>query len=207
MSAVPNALLALETSGNLGSVAVAVGGEVRARRFLAEPRAHASAIVGAIDAVLMAAGITRQALGGVVVGSGPGSFTGVRVAAATGKGLAHALGCPMWAASSLAAGALTPEALPPGAGPWAAPAPGDLPSRRGVLFDARGRRLFAAAFEVSGVRSKVILDPRFLTLDELLGALELDCDFLGCEFEDRLFHRSALLPHSAAILLELYLVA
>lgn len=175
----PERLVALETSGPVGSVAVAVRGEVRAVEPLDEAREHASRLVPALAAALARAGVDRRQLEGVVVGAGPGSFTGVRVAAAAGKGLAHALGVPLWAVSSL-----------DGAIPQARSAP---PSFR-VLFDARGRRLFGAAYatrEGAVIRTE---DPRFLTLDDLLsadrGASDVVCVGSGAwrhreELEDR----------------------
>ena len=83
-------LLAMDTSTALGTVAVACGREVLARAELGEQRTHASGLVPAIAEVLDEAGVDREELSGVVVGSGPGSFTGVRVAAATAKGLTYA---------------------------------------------------------------------------------------------------------------------
>jgi tRNA threonylcarbamoyladenosine biosynthesis protein TsaB len=177
-------LLALETSGSLGSVALAVGGEVVARRMLDEPREHASRLIPAVAGVLDEAGVARRALGGVVVGAGPGSFTGVRVAAAAGKGLVHALGIPLWAVSSLEAAALGER--------------GDEPSSLVVLFDARGRRLFVGAYDWSGGALRARQLPRFATLDQVLQ----DPDLAGAPLagEGALRHRIELEARGRAVL-------
>ncbi|MDF2697777.1 MAG: tsaB, partial [Labilithrix sp.] len=114
-------LLAFDTSIAVGSVAVGLGGELLASATLDERKEHASRLVPSIEKVLERAAMRITDVGGIVVGEGPGSFTGVRVAAATAKGLAHALGVPLWAFSSLAAAALAEDAGP----------------TRYVLFDAR----------------------------------------------------------------------
>ena len=87
--------LAFDTSSAVGSVAVGQEGVVLAHAELEEQRKHASALVPAIRTVLLEAGIDKSELDGIVVGEGPGSFTGVRVSAATAKGMAHALGLPL----------------------------------------------------------------------------------------------------------------
>lgn len=170
-AAQPPALLALETSGPVGSVVLAVGDEVVARRFLPETRAHASRLVPAVAEVLEEAGLRPAGVSGVAVGAGPGSFTGVRVAAAAGKGMAHALGVPLWAISSLEAAALSGRVVPAGAGPWADPDGGraEAPAALGLLFDARGRRLFHAAYRWRDGGLTTLRHPVFLTLDEFLG--------------------------------------
>ena len=56
---------------------------------------HGEQLLPAIDRVLDAAGVRRESLGGIVVGTGPGAFTGLRVGLATAKALAHALGRPL----------------------------------------------------------------------------------------------------------------
>jgi tRNA threonylcarbamoyladenosine biosynthesis protein TsaB len=147
-------LLALETSGPTGSVAVGKEGRVLARSVLLRSGEQSSAIVPAIATVLEEAGLRREELAGVVVGAGPGSFTGVRIAAATAKGIAHALGVPLWAFSSLAAAALSDHALPRGVGPegWWADDDADLPLRW-VLFDARGERVYAGCYRIAGGRA------------------------------------------------------
>jgi len=52
------------------------------------------------------AGLAVGDLGGLVVGRGPGSFTGTRIAVSTAKGLALGAGLPVWGVSSLEAAAL-----------------------------------------------------------------------------------------------------
>lgn len=158
--------LAFDTATALGSVAVAVRGEVVARVFLEDQRAHAARLVPSIRQVLDAGGVELEEVEEVVVGSGPGSFTGVRVAAATAKGLVRALGVPLRAFSSLAAAALGPELELPRApaeklsrvlrigeeGGEVAdlPAPDQL---RCVLFDARGGRIYGACYRVRARRA------------------------------------------------------
>lgn len=129
--------LGLETSGALGSVAVTVGGEVRAELWLETPGKHAAELIPRVEAALAVARVGRADLTGVVVGRGPGSFTGVRIGAAVGKGIAHALGIPLWAISSLEAAAVAGD---------------EGPTHRCVLFDARADRVYAACYRVEGAR-------------------------------------------------------
>lgn len=179
--------LALETSGDVGSVAVGGEGEVLARVFLAERGAHAARIVPAIETVLAEAGCDRTEIASVVVGEGPGSFTGVRVAAATAKGLAHGLGCPLRALSSLAAAAIGDRVVPAGAGPWSpspdveAPAPSDVAGTpRYVLFDARGTRVYAACYRYSAGRLEELIAPQATDLARVLaGKVPGDAFFVG----------------------------
>ena len=131
-------LLALDTSSDRGSVAVGRGAVVLARAAPAARTGQAATLVPVVAEVLREAGVAREDIRGIVVGEGPGSFTGVRVAGATAKGLARGLGVPLWAGSSLAAAAL---------GPWT---PGSVaaPPVRYVLFDARADRVYGACYRV-----------------------------------------------------------
>lgn len=137
-------LLCIETSTTTGTVAAGNGStavEVR----LALPIRHAEALLPAIDYALRTAGIARRDLAGIIVGGGPGSFTGLRIAAATGKALAHALEVPLFAASGLLAqAAILADARSPVC----------------ALFDARRGEVYAAcyAFDESG-RPSALLEP------------------------------------------------
>ena len=148
----PGPFLAFDTSGAFGSVAVGVGTSVLAARTLEAPQEHASRLVPVIELVLADAGTDKAALDGIVVGEGPGSFTGVRVAAATAKGLAHALGLPLWTFSSLAAAALAEDVGP----------------IRYVLFDARSDRVYGACYGVGTTTVQELVGPHGGTLREVL---------------------------------------
>jgi len=65
---------------------------------------HGETLLPAIGRLTGEANLRRSRLAGIVVGTGPGAFTGLRVGLATAKGLAHGLGVPI-------AGVSTAEAL------------------------------------------------------------------------------------------------
>jgi tRNA threonylcarbamoyladenosine biosynthesis protein TsaB len=95
-------LLAIETSSTVGSLAVLRDGTVR-ERFIATPRAQTEQLLPLIEELLTEADSTVAALDAIVFGRGPGSFTGLRIAAAVAQGLALAARKPVLAVSSLAA--------------------------------------------------------------------------------------------------------
>lgn len=104
-------LLALDTATERTTVGVArVGGarlEVLGSAVVDAPRAAMSRLLPMTESLLAAEGLTIADIDGVVVGRGPGSFTGVRIGVATAKGLAHGLSCPLWGVSTLDAVAWT----------------------------------------------------------------------------------------------------
>ncbi len=95
-------LLLLETSGSAGSVALAVGDDVR-ERPIRSAREQTASVLPAVDALLNEAGIRLTDLDAIAFGRGPGSFTGLRVSAAIAQGLATAAGIGLLPVSSLAA--------------------------------------------------------------------------------------------------------
>lgn len=145
-------ILAFDTSGPIGSVAVAAEGHVLARALMTRQSGHASALIPTIDAVLKDAGVDLGEIQSVVVGEGPGSFTGVRVAAATAKGLCRALGVPLTSVSSLAAAAVI----------------ADSGSVRYALFDARSERVYGACYRVGDTMIETVVLPHAGDLDDVL---------------------------------------
>ncbi len=85
-------MLGIETSGEVGSVALCRDNEVLAAYILSEDARHARDIVPAIDRVVARAGVQKHDIAAVAVSQGPGSFTGLRVGVTCAKTLAHALG-------------------------------------------------------------------------------------------------------------------
>jgi len=77
------------------------GVEVLAERVTVDARAHAEQLTPNVLAALADAGLTVNDLDAVVVGCGPGPFTGLRVGMATAAAYGHALGVPVHGVCSL----------------------------------------------------------------------------------------------------------
>jgi len=129
-------VLAIDTATpavTAGVVADGSDGQVLAQRVTVDARAHAERITPNVLAALADAGVRMADLGAVVVGCGPGPFTGLRVGMATAAAYGHALGVPVHGVCSLDAigGQTTGETL--------------------VVTDARRREVYWARYR-DGVR-------------------------------------------------------
>jgi tRNA threonylcarbamoyl adenosine modification protein YeaZ len=85
-------ILAIDTSGIRALVALGdSGGSMIAERRWAAGYRHGEELLTRIDEMLSAQGVALTDLSGIVVGTGPGAFTGLRVGLATAKALARGL--------------------------------------------------------------------------------------------------------------------
>jgi tRNA threonylcarbamoyladenosine biosynthesis protein TsaB len=120
-------ILAVEASSLAGGVALLDEERLVAEYLLDVSVTHSERLMAAVDRVMADARWTPRALGGLAVAVGPGSFTGLRIAVSTVKGLALALGLPVAAVPTLDAMA---AALP-----WAAlPVCPVLDARKGEVY-------------------------------------------------------------------------
>ncbi len=124
-------ILALDTSGQAGSVALLDGDALVAERWLPTDERNAKTLAPAIREVLTAAGWTPGEVRLVAVAVGPGSFTGLRVGVTTAKTFAYAVGAEVIGVNTL-------EVI-------AAQAPVDV-CRLAVVLDAQRQQVFAAEF-------------------------------------------------------------
>jgi tRNA threonylcarbamoyladenosine biosynthesis protein TsaB len=129
-------LLAFDTATDVATSALVWDGEV-----LGEQASRAITLLEDVDALLRRGGVRDSQLEGIVVGVGPGSFTGLRMGLMTARALAFALDVPV-------AGVSTLDAL-------AAGSPGALP-----VIDAKRREVFTLA---GG--EPVVLPPNALRLE------------------------------------------
>lgn len=89
-------LLAIETSGRIGSVAAGIGNEMSVERELGtEGRRHAQTLLAEIVDALGEIDRRPADIDAVVVSTGPGSFTGLRVGVVAAKTIAYARSCPL----------------------------------------------------------------------------------------------------------------
>ncbi len=109
-------LLAVDCSANLCAACVydARAGRELGRCVLDLGKGHAEHLMGVIAEALREAGMTYADLGAVAVSTGPGSFTGVRVAVSAARGLALALKVPAIGVTTLEALAAEAAAAFPG---------------------------------------------------------------------------------------------
>lgn len=95
-------VLAIETATEACSAALLIGDSLHERYQLA-PREHNRLILPMIEALLAEADCPARSLDLIAFGRGPGSFTGVRMAAGVTQGLALGLDLPVIGISTLAA--------------------------------------------------------------------------------------------------------
>jgi tRNA threonylcarbamoyladenosine biosynthesis protein TsaB len=91
-------VLAFDTATDVATSALVQDGEV-----VGERASRAVRILEDIDSLLAGAALEREAIEGIVVGTGPGSYTGLRMGLVTARALAIALGAPVAGVSTLAA--------------------------------------------------------------------------------------------------------
>jgi tRNA threonylcarbamoyladenosine biosynthesis protein TsaB len=140
-------VLGLETGGPQASLALASFGKILASE-VPPLRAHGESMVGAIDGMLRRCGLGVKDLTAISVGTGPGSFTGLRIALSYAKGVALATECGLVGVPSLDALALSVLELPHLL-PQATICP-LLDARRGEVYAALYRRVQNGLEKLSG---------------------------------------------------------
>ena len=128
-------LLAIETSGPHGGVGLALGGRMLGLRRLATDRRHTAELLPTIRELLDEHGRRLMDVAVFAYSCGPGSFTGLRVAATVARMAQSAVGCRVVAVPTLEAIARNALHHP------------HRPTRIVALRDARRGQVYAAVFE------------------------------------------------------------
>jgi tRNA threonylcarbamoyladenosine biosynthesis protein TsaB len=161
-------LLGIEMSSSVGSIALRCGDEIRARE-IATPREQTELLLPLVHELLAEAEVGLGALDGITFGRGPGSFTGLRVAAAAAQGLALASGVPLLPVSSLLCLAQTA---------WRR----EGVARAVVCVDARMGEVYWAVFAVTGGAMRAEGDERLGAPADLTFPAEGPCAAVGDGF-------------------------
>lgn len=125
--------------------------DVIASRDEAAPRAAMSRLLPSLREMLEVSGVSISEIGAVVVGRGPGSFTGVRIGVATAKGLARGLGVPLYGVGTQDAVARRLEGHA---------------GLVGVLGDAMRGEVYPALFRCGGGRCERLSEDRVCAPEE-----------------------------------------
>jgi tRNA threonylcarbamoyl adenosine modification protein YeaZ len=135
----PRVVLGIDTATDVRA-GLARDGQVATSDAVEDRRAHAEQLLPLVQRVLAAGDATPKDLTGIVVGVGPGPFTGLRVGVAAAVTLAQALGISVRGVCSLDVVALE----------WAGR--GDAPAGFVVVADARRKEVYWAGYDASGTR-------------------------------------------------------
>ena len=144
--------LAIDCAGNSCSAAVIAADKLMAHRFVVMERGQAESLMPMIAAVLAEAAIGVDALDLLAVATGPGGFTGLRIALATAQGLALATGLPLLGVTCF-------EAV-------AAAVPAELRRDRAVVVALESKReeLFLQAFAPAPGRAALVAQAGWATV-------------------------------------------
>ena len=96
-------ILSIETATKVCSVALHTKAQLIVTQTLYVEKSHAESLLHTIEYLLAASPYTKKDLTAIAISSGPGSYTGLRIGAATAKGLCYALGLPLISINTLEA--------------------------------------------------------------------------------------------------------
>jgi tRNA threonylcarbamoyladenosine biosynthesis protein TsaB len=88
-------ILAIDCAGAEMKVGLRFGGDRMVKASVEASRAHSALIMRSIQSIMESAGCSVKDLNAIVVCTGPGSFTGLRIGIACAKGMAVGLGIPV----------------------------------------------------------------------------------------------------------------
>ena len=156
-------ILALETSGETGGVAL-YRGRLLAEVTLSGALTYSRRLLPALDFLLAQSGLELSQIEALAVTVGPGSFTGLRIGLATVKALALILKRPVVGVETLAAlAAQVPESPLPVC----------------AVLDARRGELYAALYRMVNGYPEVLRRPRILSPERLCAEISGPALFVG----------------------------
>ena len=153
-------ILALDSTAQVGSVALCEDETLIAEYTINTGHTHSETLLPMVESVLKIAGYTVDDVDLFVCTAGPGSFTGVRIGAATVKGIAFGKDRPCIGVSTLEALALNGVALD------------------GILcpsMNARRQQVYNALFASDGTSLTRLCEDRALAITELGEELATKC--------------------------------
>ena len=160
-------LLAIESSGQVAGAAVLQDNQILAELTLNNKMTHSQTLLPMIAQLQELLDLDLDTLDAIAVSKGPGSFTGLRIGAATAKGLGLALEKPIIAVPTVDALAF------------------NLAGTKGLicpLMNARRNQTYTGIYRFSGTETEILREQCCVSLAEILADLNLrgeEVTFLG----------------------------
>ena len=164
-------ILGIDSSGMVASVAIIQDDVIKAEYTMNHKKTHSETLLPMIDEIVKTSEIRLEELDAIAIAAGPGSFTGLRIGAATAKGLAMAIDKPiipvktceglafnMWGADGL----IVP------------------------MIDARRNQVYTGIYQVKG-NVEVLMDQTPMDIHELLEKVNEMATFDGKPFSEVTF--------------------
>ena len=149
-------LLAIETSGDVCSIALLENGKLRVETTFRHGMHLSERLISIITSLLTEAGISLAQVDAFAVGIGPGSFTGIRIGVMTAKTLADTLGKPLYGIVDMEAIAQTYHGI--------------SDTNVVVILPCRADTLLFSLYDVTHVSMNTI-SPMVLSVDEIVAQL------------------------------------
>ncbi len=163
----PMKILAVDSSGLVASAALLEDDTLIAEYTVNYKKTHSQTLLPMVDEIVKMTETDLNTIDAIAVAKGPGSFTGLRIGAATVKGLALALDKPVVGVPTVEGLAMnlfgTEKLICP-------------------IMDARRNQVYTGIYRFSGEQLEVVKEQAALGIEELIGALNLigkEVIFLG----------------------------
>ncbi len=178
-------IIALETSGRMGSVAIAEGPTPIGEAPFTTDREHARDLIPILNDLMLKHGWTPSQVNHCYLSIGPGSFTGLRVAVTFARHFALTTGAKLCAVPTL-------DVIAENGLRLARP-----PERLAAMLDAKSKRVFGAIYELKDGRYIRTVDP---ILDEPPKLLALTPALTAVIGEGTLYHADAITAAGGTII-------
>lgn len=160
-------ILAIDSSGLVASVAVLIDDNLVAEYTVNFKKTHSQTLLPMIDEIVKMVELDLKEIDGIAVAAGPGSFTGLRIGAATAKGLGLALGKPLIAIPTLEGLAYnffgTEKLICP-------------------LMDAKRNQVYTGLYEFKGQEFQAVREGQSISIEDIIAEVNQigrDVIFLG----------------------------
>lgn len=181
----PHKIIAIETSGRRGSVALAEGSNLVDESSFSANQEHARDLIPMIDLLCHNHGWPPRTVKHCYLSIGPGSFTGLRVAVAFARHFAFAVGAKICAVPTLDVIAENAREIKP------------PPRYLATILDAKRSQVFSAVFEFRDGRYHRIIEPQMIEFAKLVDAAPSPIAVIGEGIE---YHRDVIESKSVQIL-------